>query len=40
VLIPLDKGRQTPMNVNVILKNGMPQNSVEKIERGGVGYRI
>jgi len=35
-----DKGRQTPMNVNVILKNGIPQNSIEKIERGTLEYRI
>jgi hypothetical protein len=36
VLITLhDEGRQTPMNVNVILKNGIPQNSVEKLKEVG-----
>jgi hypothetical protein len=41
LLIPLyNKGRQTPMNVNVIFKNRIPQNSIEKIERGTLGYRI
>jgi hypothetical protein len=41
LLIPLyDKGRQTPMNVNVIFKNRILQNSIEKIGRGTLEYRI